>query len=289
MKLREQPLLGRERKAMFKKLLIGGALASALGATVIGTGVWSYARTAGGWIQATAEEAMPLEWEIQRARQMISDLEPEINANAKRIAHERIKVAKLEKQVGETTDKLLAAQRDISRLKEDLESGENVYTYCGKTYTAGQVKEDLSRRFELFKTRKEMADNLEKMLTARQQTLAAANERMEAMLSAKRQLEVEVENLEARLAAIRVAQTSSELALDDSALSRTRELLDRINARIDVEKEMTQVDAEYFGGIELDEGDQADLLDEISAYFGEGSAAGEATELAGIQLDEQTE
>lgn len=274
---------------MFKKLLIGGALASALGATVIGTGVWSYARTAGGWIQATAEEAMPLEWEIQRARQMISDLEPEINANAKRIAHERIKVAKLEKQVGETTDKLLAAQRDISRLKEDLESGENVYTYCGKTYTAGQVKEDLSRRFELFKTRKEMADNLEKMLTARQQTLAAANERMEAMLSAKRQLEVEVENLEARLAAIRVAQTSSELALDDSALSRTRELLDRINARIDVEKEMTQVDAEYFGGIELDEGDQADLLDEISAYFGEGSAAGEATELAGIQLDEQTE
>lgn len=272
---------------MFKKLLIGGALASMLGGAVVTTGVWSYARTAGGWIQASAEEAMPLEWEIQRARQMISDLEPEINANAKRIANERIKVAKLETQVEQTSEKLAAAQRDIQRLKDDLESGDHVFTYCGKTYTSSQVRDDLSRRFELFKTRKEMSDNLNKMLTARQQTLNAANERMDAMLSAKRQLEVEVENLQARLAAVRVAQTSSELALDDSALSQTRDLLDRISARIDVEKEMTQVDTEYFGGIELDDSSETNLLDEISSYFGEGSVEGDATALAGIQLDEQ--
>ncbi len=269
---------------MIKKLLIGGVLASALGGLVIGSGLWSYARTAGGWLQQTAEDSVPLEWEIKRARQLIADLAPEINSNAKRIATERINVAKLERQVGETEDKLAAAQADIMRLKTDLAGGDNVFVYSGKTYTSHQVKDDLSRRFELYKTRKEMADNLNKMLSARQETLSAANERMEAMLSAKRQLEVEVENLQARLAAVRVAQTSSELALDDSALSRTRELLDRISARIDVEKEMTQVDTDYFGGIELDEQGETELLDEITHFFDGDQTGDGATALTGIQL-----
>ena len=271
---------------MLKKMVLGGVLVSALGGLLLGTGAVSYVRTAGGWIQQTAEESVPLEWEIKRARQMIADLDPEIRENSRRIADERIKVAKLEKQVAETDAKLADARDDIMRLRGDLSSGKHVFVYSGKTYTSSQVKEDLSRRFELFKTREEMASNLNKMLSARQETLAAANERMEAMLSAKRQLEVEVENLQARLAALRVAQTSSELALDDSALSRTRELLDRISARLDVEKEVTQVDTEYFGGIDLDEETEADLLDEITSYFdGEHDAA--AAELAGIQLDDQ--
>jgi hypothetical protein len=125
------------------------------------------------------------------------------------------------------------------------------------------------------------------MLSARMETLRAAGERMEAMMSAKHQLEIEVENLEAQLAAVRAAQTSSELALDDSALSRTRDLLDTISARIDVEREMTQVDSQYFGGIELEEEGSADLLDEISAYFdADRTQTSSAEVLAGIQLSD---
>lgn len=273
---------------MLKKLMIGGALTAALGGMVLGSGAWSYVRTAGGWVQQTAGDAVPLEWEISRARQMIADLDPEITENARRIAHEKIKVAKLQKQVDDTESKLAAAQHDIERLKGDLESDNNVFVYSGKTYTSNQVREDLARRFQLFKTRNEMADSLKKMLAARQATLAAASEQMEANMSAKRQLEVEVENLEARLAAVRVAQTSSELALDDSALSQTRELLDKIASRIDVEKEMTQVDTQYFGGINLDETSEADLLNEISSYFGT-TGGDDPVALTGIQLDSDEE
>ncbi len=67
--------------------------------------------------------------------------------------------------------------------------------------------------------------------------------------------------------ALRVAQTSSELALDDSHLSQTRQLLDDIASRIDVEEEAVAVDQDYFGEIKLEEESGEDLLDEISSYL----------------------
>ena len=274
---------------MLKKFVLGGVAAALLGGVLVGTGAWSHIRTAGGWIAQTAEDAVPLEWEIRRAKDMIANLEPEIAVNAKRIALEKIKVAKLEKDVDTATERLAVARRDITRLKQDLESGSEHYTYKGKTFTSSQVKDELSRRFNAFKVSNETADSLEKMLTARQETLRAATERMEAMLAAKNQLEVEIENLEAQLASVRVAQTKSELALDDSALSRTRDLLDNISARIEVEREMTQVNSEYFGGIDLDEEQSGDLLDEITSYLDNSHVEGGSAEaLAGIQFDDET-
>lgn len=274
---------------MLKKLVLGGVAAALLGGVVIGTGAWSHVRTAGGWIAQTAEDSVPLEWEIRRAKDMIANLEPEIAVNAKRIALEKIKVAKLEKDVNSANERLADARRDITRLKLDLESGHDQYTYKGKTFTSNQVKDELSRRFKAFKTSNETADSLDQMLSARMETLRAATERMEAMLAAKSQLEVEIENLEAQLAAVRVAQTKSEFNLDDSALARTRDLLDNISARIEVEREMTKVDAQYFGGIDLDEEESGDLLDEITSYLdNENVQSGSAEALAGIQLDDET-
>ena len=235
------------------------------------------------WIRGAASDSVPLEWELKRARQMIADLKPEIEVNAKRIAKEKIQVVRLEKQLDETDQRLAKAQGDIQRLTSDLQSESNVYTYGGRTYTLTQVKDDLGNRFKRFKTRQATADKLHQMLTAREASLKAAHERMDAMLSAKRQLEVEVENLQARLGALRVAQTSSELSLDDSQLSQTRGLLDDIATRIDVEEETMSVDAEYFGEIDLDEPSDENLLDDIAAYF--GKEENNTERLVAIQLD----
>ena len=99
-----------------------------------------------------------------------------------------------------------------------------------------------------------------------------------------RELEVEVENLQARVGALRVAQTSSQLNLDDSQLARTRDLLDEIATRIDVEEETMSVDAEYFSEIDLDEPSDDNLLDDISSYF-EGSPEQKSGSLVAIQLN----
>lgn len=269
---------------MLKKMILAGGAVTLLSGLSLGTPLWSYARCATSWLTETASDAVPLEWEMKRARQMIADLQPEIAKNAKQIAREKIEVAKLEKQVAQVEVSLAKSQSDIERLSADLRSGDRVYTYAGQTYTSAVVKEDLSNRFNRFKTRRETAEKLQQMLSAREASLRSAADRMDAMLASKSQLEVEVENLQARIGALRVAQTSSELSLDDSQLSKTRQLLDEIAMRIDVEEETVAVDTQYFGEINLESPSNEDLLDEISGYF---TRPGEtlSKSVASIQLD----
>ena len=269
---------------MLKKMLLAGGAVALLSSVTIGGPLLSYTRCGLGWLRDSASDSVPLEWELKRARQMITDLKPEIESNAMRIAREKVEVARLEKQAQESQRRLAKSQSDIERLSEDLRRGGNTFTYGGHTYTSAQVKNDLSNRFKHFKTRSQTGEKLQQMLVARKASLQAARERMDAILHARRQLEVEVENLQARLASLRVAQTSSELSLDDSQLSRTRTLLDEIATRIDVAEETMSVDVEYFGEIDLDESSDENLLDQISAYFGD-EHNGDAEAFVSIQLN----
>lgn len=267
---------------MLKKMMMTGGAVALLSGLTLGVPLVSYTKTGVNWLKSSANEALPVEWELKRARQMIADLKPEIESNTRLIAREKIQVARLEDQLSETQVKLAKSESDIRRLSEDLRNESTAYTYGGRTYTSVQVKKDLESRFKRFTTREATADKLEQMLAARKASLAAAHERMDAMLSARRQLEVDVENLQARLGALRVAQASSELSLDGSQLSETRQLLDDIKARIDVAEETMAIDAEYFGEIDLDEPSEEDLLDEIANHFA-GDEDGD--ELVAIQLD----
>jgi chromosome segregation ATPase len=271
---------------MLKKLALTGGALALLSATTIGIPVFSYARCGYDWVRGSAHDAMPVEWELKRARQMIDDLKPEITDNARRIAHEKVQVARLQSQLSDTEVRLAKSQSDIERLQADLSKNNDQYTYNGRHYTVSQVKTDLGNRFKRFKTRRATADKLQSMLTARRASLQAAEEQMDVMLNARRQLEVEVENLQARLGALRVAQASSGLNLDDSHLSHTRELLDQIAAKLDVEEETTRVDVQYFGEIDLDEPANEDLLSEIATYFNADQPTSESNEdLVAIQLD----
>ncbi|MEO1618955.1 MAG: hypothetical protein AAFV88_24100 [Planctomycetota bacterium] len=269
---------------MLKKAVVAGGAVVLLSSLAVGVPLSSYTRCGVNWIKDSASEAMPLEWELKRARQMITDLKPEIGKNAKRIARERIQVARLEKQLDETETKLAKSESDIQRLTSDLDGGDKYFTYAGRTYTSVQVKEDLSSRFKRFKTRRATADKLQEMLSARQSSLSSAEQRMEELLAAKQQLEVEVENLQARVGALRVAQTASEFSVDDSHLSQTRLLLDDISTRIEEEEQTLAVDQEYFGEIDLDDSGDENLLEDIAAYF-EGQDDEEPRALVSIQID----
>ena len=270
---------------MLKKAFVSLGAAALLSTLTFGTPVVSYARTGVNWLRQSASDSMPLEWELKRARQLVADLKPEISDAARQIALEKVEVARLENRLEEKRDGLAKSQQDIERLRADLERQSEYYTYAGRTYTSVQVRGDLANRFKRHKTRAATADKLSQMLEARHASLEAANERMTAMLDSRRQLEVEIENLQARLASLRVSQTASDLHIDDSTLSETRQLLDDIAARIGVEEETLHVDAEYFGGIDLEEPTDENLMDEIASYFESSAAVDSDPSMLAIQLD----
>jgi len=270
---------------MLKKMMIAGGALALLSSLSVGVPIWSYAKCGFNGVKTVASDSVPLEWELKRARQLIVELQPDIKANARRIADEKIAVAQLTRQLSDTEQRLAKAKSDIARLNDDLSHGDSMYAYGGRTYTSAQVRADLTNRAKRYKTREATAEKLGQMLSARKASLEAAHQQMDAMLNAKRQLEVEVENLQARLGALRVAQTNSQLTLDNSALARTRELLNTIESRIDVEEETLHVDIEYFGEIDLDEPTEADLDDLVSSILNGDSSSDASEKLASIQLD----
>lgn len=257
---------------MIKKLVLLGAVAAVGLVAVLSTTGSSYVRTAWHSASDQVRQNVPIEFEIERARQMIRDLKPEIAANMQLVAREEAGVERLSAEVTDKQKQIAKAKNEIMRLKGDLESGSVRFVYANREYSSQQVKDDLSARFKQFQVHEKTANKLSQVLSAREKNLDAARRKLDEMLSAKRQLEVEIENLQARLTMVQVAQTASPVALDDGQLSSTRQLLDDIRTRIDVAEKMAANEGVLEGAIPLEETASPDLLSEIADYFGEGRA-----------------
>jgi hypothetical protein len=249
---------------MLKKTAIIGVAVTLL-AVLFGS---SHVKTALREVRNTVKNNVSIDFEIKRARGMIEDLRPEIEKNLRRIAQEEVEVDRLETRVSKSEERLANERANILRLKGDLDSGSEEFVYAKRTFTAKQVKTDLVSRFRQFKTQEATTQAQQQILLARQQGLQAAREKLDTMLDAKRQLEVDVENLEARLTMVEVAQASSTFKFDDSQLSRTQELITDISTRIEVAERLVNVDRNQFDRIPLDEpAEDRDVSEEIADYF----------------------
>lgn len=255
---------------MLKKFFLGSLAAAMIMGGLVATGAWSYVRTGVGQASQAVKDSVPIEWELKRARQMIDDLKPEIAKNMQVVAKEEVSVARLGEEITAKKNVLAKGRDDIMRLKDDLKSGSVHYVYAGRKYTQTQVRDDLTNRFKQFQVHEQTTQKLSQVLAAREKNLDAARRKLDEMLSAKRELEVEIENLQARMTMVEVAQTSSPVSIDDSHLSSTRRLLDEISTRIDVAERLSASEGALSGTILLDEPQTSDVLQEITDYFGEG-------------------
>jgi chromosome segregation ATPase len=253
---------------MLKKTLVLGAGGALLVGLLAGR---SHLMTTFGMVKEHVKQSVPIDFEIERARQMVSDLRPEIEKNLRLIAQEEVEVAQLEENLGASQQRLAKDRQDMLRLKGDLDTGSQVFVYAGRNYSAREVQHDLAARFEQFKTQEATTASLHKVLLARQAGLKAAREKLDSMLDARRKLEVDIENLEARLTMVEVAQTTSNFKFDNSQLSRTQQLVNDIKTRIEVAERLVNSDVHYFDRIPLDEPTtETNITEEIADYFGEG-------------------
>lgn len=259
---------------MTKKILMvtGGVVLAGL--LVFGTGLLSYVRTTAHVAKETLEDNVPIDFQIERARQLIRDLEPEIRKNMHVIAKEEVEIARLEKQITEAEGGLVQDKTQILRLKTDLANDQPVYEYAGKSFTVEQVRLDLANRFERYKTADATLASLQEIHAARESSLDSARKKLTEMMAARRQLEVEVENLEARLKSIEVAKAANNLEFDDSRLGRAKELVSDLKARLEVTEKLVQSEGYNPGEIPLDEPSTSNIVDEVTAYFTEKPAEG---------------
>lgn len=265
---------------MVKRLILGGAGAGLVCLVLFGREALSYVGTTAGWFKDSVKNSIPVEFEIDRARRMVKDLVPDIRKNMHVIAQEEVEVERLNKQISTAESRLEKDRTDLMRLKADISSGKDVFQYAGRTYSAGQVKIDLANRFERYKTHDATLASLKEMQQARQRSLEAARQKLENMLAAKKQLEVDVEHLEARLKMVEAAQTTSDYKFDDSQLSRAKELVTDLRTRLDVAEKLVNSEGYLRDEIPLAEPAPENIVDEVTEYF-----SGNCSQVAELSVD----
>lgn len=120
-----------------------------------------------------------------------------------------------------------------------------------------------------YKTGEATLASFKQMHDARVKSLAAARQKLEGMLAQKRQLQVEVENLEARNQMVAAARTTSNYQFDDSQLGRVKELVQNLRSRLDVDAKVANAENEFQGEIPLDKATPQNIVDQVGDYFGE--------------------
>jgi phage shock protein A len=199
------------------------------------------------------------------------------------IAKEEVALEQLNQQIDANTGKADKDKHDILRLQADLGRGKDLYRYASRTYTNDEVKQDLARRFNRFKVTDDTLASMRGMRDAREKNLDAAQQKLAAMINARRKLEVDVQNLEAKRKLVEVAQASSEYVFDDSQLARCKELISDIRTRLDVAAKLANADVNIEVEIPLDDATPSDITDQVANYFnlnGENDGEDEAEVVA---------
>jgi hypothetical protein len=267
---------------MIKKALL---VVVGLGLTTLvlfGRDAASYGSTTYHRLTSSVTESVPVEFQIDRAKQMVRDLEPEIRRSMHVIAKEEVALEQLNTQINTSQTKADKDKGDILRLQADLGQNRDVYHYASRKFTSDEVKHDLANRFNRFKITDDTLASMKQMRDARAKNLDAAQQKLSAMINARRKLDVDIQNLEAKRKLVEVAQASSEYVFDDSQLARCKELIGDIRTRLDVAAKLANADVSVDVEIPLDEATPSDITDQVADYFklnGEQQAAPEAEEV----------
>ncbi len=255
-----------------KKIILTSLAAVGLGSFVFGMDAVSYLRTFGQEVRNTVKSNVSLDFEVKRAREMVENLIPEIHNSYHVISEQQVDVEYIEKEVSDKEAAIKVQEKAISKLNEDLKTGKSRFVYASHTYTTGEVKEDLARRFNRFKTSKQALAHDKKILAARKKTLIANEKQLSALLSSKKDMEVKIEELDSRLKSLKAQEAISTLEIDNSQLTRAKKLIRELNKQLDVKEKMLDTEGKFSDLIPVDSKPVSQIstksiTEEIDVYF----------------------
>ena len=257
---------------LLKKGLCLFLVALIVGAVFLGGEVWSYVRTSRSAMASAVKNQIPIEFEIKRAKEMIDQIIPEIHANMKLIAEEEVEIEDLERDVAKTVQRLQKEKQGITVLNGALAEAKGQVEVAGRTYAQAEVRQDLARRFERYKSGELLLAGKKKLLATRKKSLGTAIDELKRAQSAKTALEDQAHALSARLRVIQAAQATSGLQVDHSKLAKAEKLLAEIQKRLDIAQRVLENEAKLTDGIPVAAESSKDISARVREYFEERDA-----------------
>lgn len=265
--------------SMVKKGLLGTALAAGALFLVFGTSAPNYVRTAFFRFRQNARDAVPAQFEIDRARAEIADLKPAFDQNKETLARAEVEAEHLEREVATIQANLDREKGVIQAMHANLKRGD--FRLAGHVAdTANEVKGELAHRYDHYRYNLELLGEKQATLKAKRKVIKAAHEQLDNLKTQKSTLLARLANIEAKLRLIEANQAKNEFNFDGSALARAKQTVSELEERLEIMARKAEIEGRYgedMSGRATFVDPNRDIVKEIDDAFGGGSAQASKT------------
>lgn len=255
---------------MIKKAILSAAALGIGAVALLGTDACSYGTTLFGNVREAVRAEIDPGFELDRIRDQVDSLMPEIRQHMKIVAEQVVDVRNMQAAIAEKEAQLAGQKASILALRSDLDSGGNEFEYRQVSYTRDEVESDLTDRFAAYQMLEAGLERDAMILKATKQTLKANQKNLDAMMTRKQELVVRVSQAEARLKTIQATETVNAIEVDDTQLSHVEDMLKRLNHDLDVREALLETEGHVLGRIPVEEpqAPESDVLSDIDQHFG---------------------
>jgi hypothetical protein len=259
---------------MIKFGVMGTAAAVLVGGLVFGRDLASYVRSSSRSISAAMKDNVPIEFELRRARDLLDDIVPEMQANIRAIAEQEVEIASLRGEVEESQKALAEQKLQVGKVRDCLARPGDAFSIGHISYSRDELKDDLARRFERTKEAEMVLAGKKRLLSNREKSLAAAMQLFDRTRSQRAMLENQIASLESQHKMVQLASVGSGVQVDHSKLAQTEQLISQIKKQLDVAERVLAHKAKFVDSIPVETTvNEQDLLSEVDSYLSSPKSA----------------
>ena len=241
--------------------------ATAIAFVFSGTATWSYLSTASNKLVSAAKDAIPIEFEIDRARTLVEEMLPQIRKTIRVVATEEVELARLSGQINDGRRELVANRGQIKTVRETLDRKQEFYVFDSQRFSPEDLRQDLATKFNRYRRYESEIASLESIREARKISLKAARTKLAQLVEAKNQLTLQVEELHSQWAATQAHGERSPFAIDRTTESQAKRAIEHVRGRIAVAEQILKTEIAVAGQIETDSTTQ-NIVEMVDNHFG---------------------
>jgi chromosome segregation ATPase len=258
---------------MVKKGLLGAALGAGTLFLVFGTSAPSYVKTAFCRMRQSAKDAIDPQFEIDRARAEIANLQPAFDQNKETLARAEVAAEHLEREIHAIQANLDREKQTIMAMSAKVKKGD--FRLTGHlSDTPEEIKARLANRLDHYKATVSVLTEKQETLKAKRNTIEAAHRQLDNLREQKSTLLARLASIEARLKLLEATQAKNDFNFDDSALSRAKKTVSELEERLDVMAKRAEIEGRYgdLDGTPTCADPSRDVVKEVDEAFGAPSA-----------------
>jgi chromosome segregation ATPase len=218
------------------------------------------------------QSQVPPEVQIERLKYELTQLEPEINKSKDQLARQIVEVRRLKGEIKTSEDDLEKKYDEIVAAKKEVDGATKTVAYKGRSLSPKKAKELIVRDFEAYKSAKKAVDMKRNLVAAKEAGIEEATRQLNDWNSTRDGLKAQIEELEAELQTIKLAEARHDINIDNTRLNRLKDSIKELRQENEVRMERLRLEGDAVASTS-DKPEKAESVDRAWNEIGEEKPA----------------